>query len=126
MKLEYLADGSPDCPLIRLYDFTAAEADQLRAVIADLASGAFERAEVHLLPGVEAVNGCRLTVRVQKWDQAIIRLPGAANFRCGFTAGTWDNVAGLIEPFARGASGLQWLAGVPGEAQLLLSTNGQW
>jgi hypothetical protein len=38
----------------------------------------------------------------------------------------WDNVAGLIEPFEHSAGGFQWLAGVPGEAALLLSASGQW
>jgi hypothetical protein len=44
---------------------------------------------------------------------------GTNAFECGFTAGSWDNVAGLIEPFASGINGFQWLAHVPGEAALL-------
>ena len=39
MRLEYLPDGSPLCPLIRLFDFTPAEAGQLAAAVSDLAAG---------------------------------------------------------------------------------------
>ena len=127
MKLEYLADGSPDCPLIRLYDFTTAEATQLLALVTELASEGPERIDVHLLPFVQPVDGCRLALIRRSWNQAIVRV-GPSNFECGFTAGTWDNVAGLIEPFCEDRSGerYQWLASSPGEADLLLSPSGKW
>jgi hypothetical protein len=126
MKLEYLAAGSLDCPLIRLYDFTPAEAEQLHAAVAALASGTTERVEVHQMPFVESLAGCRLVLVRRAWDQAVVCGDKSAGFECGFTATTWDNVAGLIEPFAESASGFQWLAGVPGEAAVLLSASGQW
>jgi hypothetical protein len=125
MRLEHLPDGSPDCPLIRLYDFTPAEARQLLATVAALASGTARRVEVHRLPFVEAVADCRLTLTVDPRDRAVCRR-GPAGFECGFTPDTWDNVGGLIEPFAEGAAGFQWLAGPPGEAALLLSARGDW
>jgi hypothetical protein len=108
MKLEFLATGSPDCPLIRLYDFTQAQARQLHAAFACLATGATERIEVHQLPFVEAVGNCRLTLTRSGRDQAVIQVGRLAEFECRFTAGTWDNVAGLAEPFAEGANGFQW------------------
>ncbi len=125
MRLEYLPDGSPDCPLIRLFDFTPAEAARLGSAVADLAAGRAERVGVHELAGVIAVGGCELVLRVRVWDQAIVRV-GPAAFECGFSATTWGNVVGLIEPLAAEAVGYQWLAGVPGEASLLLSASGQW
>ena len=126
MKLEYLGDGSPDCPLLRLYDFTPMEAAQLLRAIAALASGLAERLEVDRLPFVEPVGGCRLALVGRSWDQAVTRAGRPNEFECGFTADTWDDVAGLVEPFAEGAGGFQWLAGVPGEAALLLSDSGAW
>jgi hypothetical protein len=125
VRLEYLPDGSPDCPLVRLYDFTPAEAAALGAAISDLAAGRTARVAVHELPGVVAVGGCQLVLRARSWEQAVIGV-GPAAFECGFTAATWDNVAGLVEPFAAGSHGYQWLAGVPGEVSLLLSVSGQW
>lgn len=112
MRLEYLPDGSPDCPLIRLFDFASAEAASLGAVVAGLATGQVERVAVHHLPGVTSVGGCELVFRLRGWDQAIVRVGSTAS--------------GLIEPFAVGARGYQWLAGVPGEASLLLSASGYW
>lgn len=125
MKLEYLPDGSPDCPLIRLYDFTPAEVRQLRLAIAGLATGATQSVAVHELPIVEPIRGCRLTLVRQKWDGAVVER-GPNQFECGFTADTWDNVAGLIEPFVDCSTGYHWLAGVPGEASLLISADGLW
>ena len=126
MKLEYLADGSSDCPLVRLYAFTPAEAGELLTAVTGLASGVAELVEIQELPFVETVGGCRLSLVRRSWDQAIIRKPGPCSFECAFTAGTWDNVARLVAPFAENAGGFQWLAGVPGEVALLLSTTGQW
>jgi hypothetical protein len=126
MKLEYLANGSPDCPLIRLYDFTPAEAAQLFIALTALASGAAERVDVDWLPFVEPVGGCQLALVRRTWDQAIIRGCGLCEFECGFTPGTWNNVAGLAQAIADGAPEFQWLAGVPGEAGLLISASGHW
>jgi hypothetical protein len=53
-------------------------------------------------------------------------VPGTSAFVCGLTESSWDNVAGLIEPFTCDAVGYQWLAGSPGELPLLLSANGEW
>jgi hypothetical protein len=126
MQLEYLGDASPDCPLLRLYNFTPMEAGQLLNAIAALASESAERIDVDRLPFVEPLGGCRLALVGRSWDQAVTRACRPTVFECGFTADTWDNVAGLVEPFAEGADGFQWLAGVPGEAALLLSVSGAW
>lgn len=126
VKLEYLIAGSPDCPLLRLYDFTPAEASQLHEAVAALASGASERIELHRLPFVELLGGCRLTLACRSWDQAVVHEGRFAEFVCGFTPSTWEQVVDLIEPFAIGTVGFQWLAGAPGEAMLLLSTSGDW
>ena len=125
MKLDYLADGSPDCPLLRLYDFTSVEAGQLLTAVSELATGMTDRVEVHRLAFVEPVGGCQLFLVRSSRDQAVARV-GPLEFACGFTAGTWDNVAGLIEPFTASAGGFQWLTGSSGEASLLLSASGQW
>ena len=43
MKLDYLKDGSDDCPLVRLYEFDGAEARRLRQTFTALADGAVEQ-----------------------------------------------------------------------------------
>jgi hypothetical protein len=126
VKVELLADGSSDCPLIRLFEFTPTEAARLQAAVAGLATGMSERVEVHEIDGVESIENCRLALVARDWNQGVVRMDLGAYFECGFTVATWDNVAGLIEPFAHGASGYQWLADSPGEARLLISIDGRW
>lgn len=119
--LEYL----PDDALIRLYDFTPAEVRHLQSAIEGLAAGATQSVAVHELPGMVPIDGCRLTFVRQNWDGAVVQR-GPNQFECGFRANTWENVTGLIEPFVNDSSRFQWLAGVPGEASLLLSRDGRW
>lgn len=126
MRLEFLPDGLPDCPVLRLYRFTPAQARQLHDNLAALVTGTAESVVVHDLPFVEALIDSRLTCRATIWDQSLVRGASPGEFECGFTPETWDNVAGLIEPFMRGAVGFQWLATMPGEVGLLLSVDGQW
>lgn len=126
MKLDHISNGSPDAPLIRLFDFTPAEAGALHAAILELATGMVEKVSVHDLPFVESLAGCRLKLIHTTWDQAVIGRGHANDFICGLTADSWDHLAGLIEPFAADASGCQWLTSVPGEATILLSRSGHW
>jgi hypothetical protein len=125
VRLEYLPAGSLDCPLILLAEFKPSEALQLRDAVVNLANARIEQLAVHELPDVVPVSGCELMFRVRAWDQAVVQV-GPTSFECGFTAGTWDNVAGLVDPFVREVAGHQWLANSPGEVALLLSASGKW
>jgi len=60
MKLELLGGGSPDCPLVRIWGFVPAEVCGLHEAVTRLAGGQAESVEVHSLPGVEPIDGCRL------------------------------------------------------------------
>ena len=126
MKLEYLETGSPDCPLIRLYGFTPAEAGRLHAALMSLASGVVQRVPVHDLPGVEAIGDCRLVLVSDRRERGIVRKSAPADFECALTPTTWDNVAGRVEPFVEGTTGFQWLTDGPSNANLLLSADGHW
>jgi hypothetical protein len=50
MKIDYLTDGSPDCPILRLYDFDTSEAENLQAVLAELAEGKINSVALKELP----------------------------------------------------------------------------
>lgn len=125
MKLEFLPDGSDACPLIRVYDFDRAEAARLFAALSALAARERERIAVHDLPGAEPISECRLFLRTGARDRGVVQLPGPASFECVLTPGSWNNVAGLVEPFLIGKGGYQWLVG-SGDAKWLLSTDGHW
>ena len=127
MRLEYLPDGSPDCPLIRLYDFDHQTVSAFRRLIAELQSGSRQELVVHDLPDVEAVGGCQLVLEVGTRNLGVIPSRSANSFSCILTEAGWENVADLMEPFCEPghAGAFQWLSG-EGEIPLLLSVNGQW
>jgi hypothetical protein len=126
MKLEYIPeDDSEDTPLVRLYDFDIADAGKLRKAFSDLASESSQFLELHNADFIEAINDCRLTLAVNHWDQGLSRIGEPATFRCALTAGSWDNIVGLTEPFTQpGSHGFQWLNAT--DVQLLLSYDGRW
>ncbi len=127
MKLEYLADGSPDCPLLRLCDFDAAQAAGLRDMFASLADGSRDGVALHDLPWVEAVSRCRLVLRAGRRDVGVVPTGECNGFECVLTRETWDNVEGLTEPLSAAPSrGFQWLVPNAGGIRLLLSSDGFW
>ena len=125
MKLEYLPDGSDDCPLVRMYDFVPTEVAGVLASVSKLIYGTSQQIALHKLPGVEAVGECRLFISSGLKDQGLLQLAAPAAFECILSKDGWEDVAGLIEPFSEGIVGYQWLS-VIGDAKWLFSLNGTW
>lgn len=127
MRLEYLPDGSPDCPLIRLYDLDPRAVIVLRGRVVELAGGSRRELAVHDLPDVEAVGGCQLVFEVGGRSIGVIPGPSPNSFRCILTDASWENVAELIEPFCEPGqrAAFQWLSD-EGNVSLLLSSDGHW
>lgn len=126
MRLDALPRQPSDEVLIRLFDFTAAEARELQSAVEALAEWKLDGVAVHELPFIAPIGGSRLILRVTMCDQSLIDSGGSRPFECRLTPGSWDNVAGLIEPFTREADGFQWLAGGPEASGLLLTVDGSW
>ena len=126
MKCEHLANGSDDCPLIRLFDFTELEAKDLHRRVEQLHLGEIDSFTSEDL-GIESINRTCLVFCSAWRDRGIIGTEKSGVFRCELTKDSWDNVAGLLEPFAEGARGFQWLMGA-GDTKLLISSDrdGQW
>lgn len=125
MKLEYLADGSPDCPLIRLYEFDQSEAKLLIAAVKSLAACERQRVALHDESWVESVGGCSLNLRRGDRDEGI-RRSKTSLFECVFAPASWGSVEGLLKPFVSAdTSGFQWLTN-DGEVALFISATGQW
>lgn len=123
MKLE-LVDRDNETPLLRLFAFTLAEVALLRDVCASLASGSALSVKLHTLPFVEPVDSCQLTSVANSWDQGVIERPDTS-LQCSLSAGTWGNIAGLVEPFAESESGRsQWLDST--NIPIFLSRDGCW
>ena len=110
MKLEYLADGSPDCPLIRLYNFAPSEAAQLRAAFASLADGADAHLALTDLPFIEPIANCVLNLRVNDRDSGIVRV-GPSAFELLLTDEAWREITEKVDPFTEPLVGeyYQWL-----------------
>ena len=123
MKAEYLPSGSPDCPILRLYDFQADEARHLMALCLSLADGSAERVN---LPA-EAVNGCRLMFRIGRWGEGVLPTNEQGRFECVLTPDGWQGVAELTAPFCEEQEGqrYQWL-NESSPISLLLSPSGYW
>jgi hypothetical protein len=62
MKREFLQRGSPDCPLIRLYEFSRSEAHYWRRVALQLARGKDQTVFHNEQPGVIPIGECKLTL----------------------------------------------------------------
>jgi hypothetical protein len=128
MRLEYLPDGSPDCPLIRLYDFDSKQAEIFRERILALAAGSQDAIVVDELPQVEAIDACRLVFKVSRGDRGILRFGAHNQFECLLTQVSWEQVAGLTEPFCEAGDHrgyFQWLDETS-NISLLFSTDGHW
>src|SRR5882762_3408035 len=105
MKIEFLADGSQDCPLIRLYDFEYEGAVGLLQVFISLSNGGRDLIQLDHEPGFESVGGCRLTLRLGKRDLGVVER-ARAEFDCVLTQEGWDDIAARLEPFCKpGCSG---------------------
>jgi len=124
LKLEFLADGSPDWLLVRLYDFEPEDAVSLRQIFISLSHGSRELAHLDSERGFESIGGCRLTLRSGNRDLGVVQ-KAKTEFECILIEGAWDNMAGLVEPFCTDCSGYQWLD-EHGKISLLISKTGQW
>jgi hypothetical protein len=127
MKIEFLASGSDDCPLIRIYGVEPDVCQIVRRVFEQLAHGDVEEVSLTDLPGIQPLGDCRLIAQAGRRDRGVVR-SGGNIFQWVLTPATWDNVAGLIDPFCRSSSGgYQWLEQAPAsEVRVLVSTDGCW
>jgi hypothetical protein len=127
MKLDFLPDGSPDCPLVRLYDLAPGDASRLHDALTGLADGTLKSVPLQEWPQVEAVNNCSLALQVADRDEGIVAAEGERAFRCLLRRPSWQSVSELVSPFCSEARsrGYQWLDETS-SVSWLLSTDGQW
>ena len=125
MKLEFLSEGSPDCPLIRLYSFNRPEVLRLREIADQLSHGKLHQIALHEERSVEPVRGCQLYLRLGSRDDGIVQ-NAPQSFQCIMSEEGWLDVSFLLEPFCEtDTSGFQWLVD-KGPISLLISANGTW
>ena len=71
MKIEFLKSGSPECPLVRLYEFEASGAYHLRRIALRLARGTYHIIPLREEPTFLLVGGCELTLNRGEKDQGV-------------------------------------------------------
>ena len=125
MKLEYLSEGSPDCPLIRLYSFKLPEVFRLKQCVDELSTGKSRETALHKEPGIEPIVGCEVYLKLGKRDQGIVQI-APMHFECVLSNEGWIDVSCLLEPFCQAdTDGFQWLVD-KGPISLLISIKGTW
>lgn len=108
MKLEFLASGSPDCPLIRRFASNGEDLSWLEILLRSVISGSTNNVALHEQLGFEQVNACRPCLRAGPSDQGL-RTVAPGVFECVLTEYAWDTMAGLVEPLCEpDAQGYQW------------------
>lgn len=125
MKLEFLSEGSPDCPLIRLYSFTRSEVLHLKYIADQLSTGKLQEIALHNEPGIESVDDCRVSLRLDKCDTGITQA-APRRFVCTLSDEGWLDVSTFLKPFCEtDTTGFQWLVD-EGPISLLISVKGTW
>src|SRR5215831_8272190 len=100
MKLEFLADGHSNCPLIRLYDFDLADAKRLREAFRCLATGSRQSLPLHQEWWIEPLEDCALELRIGARNLGVVeRAP--SRFECIATERSWSQMTSLIDPFCQ-------------------------
>lgn len=125
MKIEFLAEGSPDCPLIRIFQFQPGEVEALRTACRELAEGNRTEFALHEQPWIEAVGGCAFVWKAGTKDIGV-SLPRAGDpFVFVFSDEGWREVEDKLLPFAHSSFGFNWLTD-GGDVEVLISNDGYW
>lgn len=129
LKVEYLKEGSSDCPLIRISGKDIDTYKLLYDQISLLISHRIETIHVQALKGFELINIDGLDLYVDKENKGIIRINDRL-FECRLKIDDsqgWLLVMGLLEPFCtqKLEQRFQWLVDCS-EIKLLISTDGHW
>jgi hypothetical protein len=128
MKIEFLKEGSPDCPLIRIYGNEPLSAAKLASAFRQLADGKTPEIAIHEIPGFQATERCLLFARLNHEDFGVRPISDEA-FECMHRAETWKRLAELVEPFTEPLPGVrfQWLDETSNISLLISnSESGEW
>lgn len=105
MRASYIPEGAADSPLLLFAEVSASDATTLTEALQPLASGARLSVLLHLLPAWDASSGIRVeALRADRDAGCSIIDQSSLHFRCALRATTWEEVIGLLAPFAEPSS----------------------
>ncbi len=117
MIIEYIPDGSPDCPLVRISETSRDDIQKLLTALKRLSKREDEKIEME-------GNDIELICKSGEKDTGLRQITNHT-FECVLACETWLQVYGLTEPFLEKQTGFQWLS-EDGPIRLLLSPAGAW
>src|SRR4051812_16976232 len=110
MRIEFLESGAPECPLMRLFDLSADDVEDLVDVFDRLATGATEYSDLTTLPWIASEADCKLLLRRGRKDIGTTRAATPNAFVCELTREGWAIARELAEPLREPKPGMfQWL-----------------
>lgn len=119
MELEFLPDGSTDCPLLILSPSVPEEAKQLYNAINEMVSVPGSYLDIHTLPFIDPIEGCKLTAQIGEDDLGVIPINTLEvflsetrnHFNWKLTLKSWSFVLLLLHSFTipDSVGGYQWL-----------------
>jgi len=125
VRIELIPDGSPDCPLIRLFDYRDNELELLQIACRELANGQRAEFALHEQTWVEPQDGLRFTWKASAQDVGV-ELPALGDpFVLEFSDEAWREVDDKISRLMPAQTGFNWLTN-EGEVKVLLSRDGKW
>jgi hypothetical protein len=104
MNIEYLSDGSSDCPLLRIYGNRKESLARLRLAFLQLANGVHQEIELNTLWGFEAIGECRLVARVHK-DNPGVTTEDQEYLRIELSAERWLDSADMTASLLHAGEG---------------------
>jgi hypothetical protein len=108
MKLEYIPEGSSDCPLIRISDTSVEDISVLLDTWTSLSRQVGVELPLGLLEGMTAKDNCELVCSAGERSTGVQRQVDS-RFLCTLTRAAWERVGRLTEPFLKQQTGYQWL-----------------
>ena len=104
MYLEFLPDGSIDCPLLILSPSVPGEAEQLYQALRGIISVSETLVDIDALPFISPVDGCKLSAQVGEQNLGLVLsdtlgvvLSDTKNhFNWKLTRQSWKDVLGLL------------------------------
>lgn len=125
MKIEYLAAGAYECPLLRIYEFDHNELQQLQANCFELSQGRWHK---ELLAGPtqpSTSDQCAILGYINEQDRGVVATKVEHLYVLYLTNESWQEVAEKLQPLLDDRTGFQWLS-EHGEIKLLVSYDGRW
>lgn len=132
MHLEFIPDVSVYSPLLILSPSTPEEAEKLHQALTKLVADNNAVVDVHALPFISPVDGCRLSAQVIDEDIGAVLIEKTRNhFKWQLTCHGWEWVLELLYHyyFTEPHSGQQWLGtdDVTGGISVIISASyRQW